>query len=81
LNNLRLHYETFGTPRADASGRTTNAVLIMHGTGGSAQQFIADRFAGVLFKPGGILDRRNTLLFFPTGSATANRANRATACA
>lgn len=65
LTGLRLHYETFGTPRSDASGRTTNAVLIMHGTGGSAQQFIADRFAGVLFKPGGILDAQKYFIILP----------------
>lgn len=65
LNNLRLHYETFGTPRTDASGRTTNAVLIIHGTGGSAQQFIADRFAGVLFRPGGILDAQKYFVILP----------------
>ncbi len=65
LTSLRLHYETFGTPRTDASGRTTNAVLIMHGTGGSAQQFIADRFAGVLFKPGGVLDAQKYFIILP----------------
>ncbi len=65
LTGLRLHYETFGTPRADASGRTTNAVLIIHGTGGSAQQFIVDRFAGVLFKPGGVLDAQKYFIILP----------------
>ncbi len=65
LTSLRLHYETFGTPRTDASGRTTNAVLIIHGTGGSAQQFISDRFAGVLFKPGGILDASKYFIILP----------------
>jgi homoserine O-acetyltransferase len=65
MQNLRLHYETFGTPRTDASGRTVNAVLIIHGTGGSAQQFISDRFAGVLFKPGGILDASRYFIILP----------------
>jgi len=65
LNGLRLHYETFGTPRVDASGNTSNAVLIVHGTGGSAQQFINDRFAGVLFSPGGILDARKYYIILP----------------
>jgi homoserine O-acetyltransferase/O-succinyltransferase len=65
LSNLRLHYETFGTPHTDASGHTTNAVLIIHGTGGSAQQFISDRFAGVLFKPGGILDVQKYFIILP----------------
>src|SRR5579862_2907807 len=34
LSRLRLHYTTLGTPIRDARGRGTNAVLIMHGTGG-----------------------------------------------
>ncbi|HEX8805487.1 MAG TPA: alpha/beta fold hydrolase, partial [Candidatus Aquilonibacter sp.] len=65
LKNLRLHYETFGTPRTDAHGRTTNAVLIIHGTGSSAQQFVSDQFAGVLFVPGGILDASKYYIILP----------------
>ncbi|KAL1835468.1 hypothetical protein VTK73DRAFT_5625 [Phialemonium thermophilum] len=36
LPDLRIHYQTLGTPRRDEHGRTANAVLIMHGTGGSS---------------------------------------------
>src|SRR5690242_6110378 len=39
LQGLRLHYTTYGRPQRDASGHVSNAVLIMHGTGGSGQQF------------------------------------------
>ncbi|EAQ99459.2 alpha/beta fold hydrolase [Congregibacter litoralis] len=53
---LTQHYRTLGTPRRNAEGRVTNAVLIMHGTTGSGAGFLRDRFAGVLFAPGGILD-------------------------
>ncbi|PYI75389.1 MAG: hypothetical protein DMF01_07780, partial [Verrucomicrobia bacterium] len=35
LPELRLHYRTIGKPEKDAQGKTTNAVLIMHGTTGS----------------------------------------------
>ena len=35
LPELRMHYRTLGTPRKDAQGVVRNAVLIMHGTGGS----------------------------------------------
>ena len=31
LPSLRLHYTTFGTPKRDASGRVTNAVMVLHG--------------------------------------------------
>ena len=51
-----MHYATFGTPMRDAKGRVTNAVLILHGTSGSGEQFLAPQFAGVLFGPGQLLD-------------------------
>ncbi|MEJ0027647.1 MAG: alpha/beta fold hydrolase [Rhizomicrobium sp.] len=56
LKDLRLHYTTLGTPKRDAKGRVTNAVLILHGTGGDGHQFLAPQFANVLFVPGGLLD-------------------------
>jgi homoserine O-acetyltransferase len=34
LPALRLHYRTLGKPAHDANGRVTNAVLILHGSGG-----------------------------------------------
>jgi len=56
LPELRMHYATFGTPARDASGRVTNAVLLLHGTSGTGSQFLAPQFAGVLFGPGELLD-------------------------
>ena len=56
LPELRMHYETFGSPVRDASGRVTNAVLLLHGTSGTGEQFLAPQFAGVLFGPGQLLD-------------------------
>ncbi len=52
LPELHLHYRTLGTPKKDAHGKTTNAVLIMHGTTGSGAQFIRPEFAGELFGKG-----------------------------
>ncbi len=49
LPELRLHYRTLGKLMRDAQGRPTNAVLILHGTGGSGQQFLQPQFAGELF--------------------------------
>lgn len=49
LPEVRLHYTTLGQPVRDASGKVTNAVLIMHGTGGSGHQFLTPIFSGVLF--------------------------------
>ncbi|HYL96495.1 MAG TPA: hypothetical protein VET69_11895, partial [Terriglobales bacterium] len=48
LPQLRLHYATYGKPSRDGNGRVTNAVLILHGTTGSGQQFVRPQFAGVL---------------------------------
>jgi homoserine O-acetyltransferase len=65
LPELRLHYVTLGTPHRDAKGRVNNAVLILHATGGSAQSFLADRFAGVLFGKGQLLDASRFYLILP----------------
>src|SRR5258708_17022236 len=48
MQEVRLHYYTLGTPQQDASGKVRNAVLILHGTGGSGKQFLTANFAGVL---------------------------------
>jgi len=67
LPELRLHYTTLGKPVKDAAGRTTNAVLILHGTGGTGQQFFAPQFAGVLFGPGQLLDATRYFIILPDG--------------
>ncbi|MGB7280868.1 MAG: alpha/beta fold hydrolase [Candidatus Acidiferrum sp.] len=67
LPELRLHYTTLGKPVRDAAGRTTNAVLILHGTGGSGHQFFAPQFAGVLFGPGELLDASRYYIILPDG--------------
>jgi len=43
LPDLRLHYMTIGTPVKDSAGVTRNAVLILHGTGGSVHAKTADQ--------------------------------------
>jgi homoserine O-acetyltransferase len=67
LPELRLHYRTLGKPARDAQGRVTNAVLILHGTGGSGRQFLAPQFADVLFGPGQLLDVRRYYVILPDG--------------
>ena len=67
LPSLRLHYTTFGTPKHDASGRVTNAVMILHGTTGSGKQFVSPQFAGVLFGPGQLLDATRYYVVLPDG--------------
>lgn len=65
LAELRLHYRTLGRPVRDAAGSITNAVLILHGTGGSGTQFLSEQFAGVLFGPGQPLDVRKFFIVLP----------------
>jgi homoserine O-acetyltransferase len=65
LPSLRLHYRTLGKPDRDANGRVRNAVLIMHGTGGTGGQFEAPSFAGQLFIRGGLLDAGRYFVIMP----------------
>jgi homoserine O-acetyltransferase/O-succinyltransferase len=67
LAGLRIHYRTLGKPEKDAQGKTTNAVLIMHGTTGSGAQFIRPEFAGELFGPGQPLDATKFFIVLPDG--------------
>jgi len=67
LPELRLHYRTIGKPVRDAQGIVRNAVLIMHGTGGTGAQFIRDDFAGELFGDGQLLDATRYFLVLPDG--------------
>ncbi|HEX9440643.1 MAG TPA: alpha/beta fold hydrolase, partial [Roseiflexaceae bacterium] len=62
-----LHYTTHGAPTIDEAGVVRNAVLILHGTGGSGQGFLRDQFAGVLFRPGQLLDATRYFLILPDG--------------
>ena len=66
LPELKLHYRTLGTPVRDREGRVTNAVLILHGTGGSGASLAkAPMFAGELFGPGQLLDAARYYLILP----------------
>src|SRR6202158_6213466 len=65
LPEVRLHYTTIGTPQRDASGRVTNAVLILHGTNRAGRAFLIPSFAGVLFGPGQLLDSSKYYLILP----------------
>src|SRR5437763_15165079 len=65
LPELKLHYTTVGTPVRDAAGVVRNAVLIMHGTGGTGRAFLRPPFAGVLFSRGGLLDATKCFIILP----------------
>ena len=67
LPALNLHYRTIGTPRRDASGVVRNAVLILHGTGGTGEGFLSRTFGGELFGPGQLLDATRYFIILPDG--------------
>jgi len=67
LAALTLHYRTIGTPRRDASGVVRNAVLILHGTGGSGAGFLSRTFGGELFGAGQLLDASRYFIVLPDG--------------
>src|SRR5579862_357043 len=67
LPEVRQHYRTIGEIRRDGRGVVTNAVLIMHGTGGSGKAFTSDRFGGNLFGAGQTLDATKYFIILPDG--------------
>jgi homoserine O-acetyltransferase len=67
LPELRLHYTTLGAAHRDAHGQVDNAVLMLHGTGGSSHSLLAEKFAGVLFGKGQILDASRYFIILPDG--------------
>ena len=67
LPELKIHYHTLGKIEKDASGKVTNAVLIMHGTTGSGAQFIRPEFAGELFGKDQPLDAAKFFIVLPDG--------------
>jgi homoserine O-acetyltransferase len=67
LPELRLRYLTLGTPIQDASGKITNAVLLLHNTTGSADSWLQPSLADNLFGPGQALDVEQNYLIIPDG--------------
>jgi homoserine O-acetyltransferase len=70
LPELRIHYRTVGKPHRDKEGKVSNAVLILHGTGGSGANFLGQGapvswFAGELFGKGQPLDAEQFYLVIP----------------
>jgi homoserine O-acetyltransferase len=65
LAQVRLHYATLGQPHRDGRGRVDNAVLLLHGTGGTGRQFLQPQFADELFGPGQPLDITRYWIIMP----------------
>jgi homoserine O-acetyltransferase len=67
LPELRLHYTVLGKERRDSHGRVENAILVLHGTGGSGRSLLNEHFAGVLFGRGQLLDSNKYFIILPDG--------------
>jgi homoserine O-acetyltransferase len=65
LAEVRIHYATLGTPRRDSTGAIANAVMVLHGTGGTGRQFLSPQFADELFGPGQPLDITRYFIILP----------------
>ena len=65
LPELKMHYRTLGQPKKDAKGRITNAVMVLHGTGGTGAQFLRPQFADELYGPGQPLDIAKYYIILP----------------
>lgn len=65
LPEIKMHYTTLGKPRRDKQGRIANAVMILHGTGGTGKQFFQPQFANELFGSGQLLDTSKYYVILP----------------
>jgi homoserine O-acetyltransferase/O-succinyltransferase len=63
--DTRIHVTTLGTPRRNAKGEIDNAVMVLHGTGGSGHQFFRPQFADELYGPGQPLDITKYYVILP----------------
>jgi homoserine O-acetyltransferase len=65
LPSVKMHVTTLGTPYRNAAGEIDNAVMVLHGTGGSGSQFLQPQFADELYGPGQPLDIRRYWIILP----------------
>jgi homoserine O-acetyltransferase/O-succinyltransferase len=63
--DLRMHVTTLGAPHRNAAGEIDNAVMVLHGTGGSGKQFYRTQFADELYGPGQPLDITKYYVILP----------------
>jgi homoserine O-acetyltransferase/O-succinyltransferase len=67
LQTLRINYTTLGQPHRNARGEIDNAVMVLHGTGGTGRQFLSPQFADELYGPGQPLDIARYWIILPDG--------------
>jgi len=67
-------------PHRDAHGRVDNAVLILQRHGRIGPQLLTDKFSGVLFGKGQLLDATRYFIILPDGIGHGSPADPATGC-
>ncbi|WP_083500208.1 alpha/beta fold hydrolase [Sphingomonas endophytica] len=67
MPDVRINYTTLGSPHRNAKGEIDNAVMVLHGTGGTGRQFLAPQFADALYGPGQPLDITRYWIILPDG--------------
>ena len=65
LPAVKMHVATLGTPHRNGAGRIDNAVMVLHGTGGTGKQFLQPQFADELYGPGQPLDISRYYVILP----------------
>ena len=65
LPELKMHYLSLGRPHRNKAGVIDNAVMVLHGTGGSGAQFLRPQFADELYGPGQPLDISKYWIILP----------------
>src|SRR5438270_13962557 len=65
LPALKMHVTPLGAPHRNAAGQIDNAVMVLHGTGGSGKQFLQPQFADELYGTGQPLDIRRYFIILP----------------
>ena len=65
LPELKMHYLSLGQPHRNKAGVIENAVMVLHGTGGSGAQFLRPQFADELYGPGQPLDISKYWIILP----------------
>jgi homoserine O-acetyltransferase len=65
LPELKMHVTTLGSPHRNAAGEIDNAVMVLHGTGGTGKQFLQPQFADELYGPAQPLDINRYYVILP----------------
>ncbi len=65
LPSITMNVYTLGTPRRDEKGKVSNAIMLLHGTGGSGRSLLRPMFGDELFGPGQLLDTEKHYIISP----------------